>query len=815
VSITDAYLGLLIQKVTTAGAASQPDSQYALVAGGSAALVGIDGLTLTGSLAARVNRMGTPVDKTIDVQGTPVHVKFDSPTDVTEFSGSAQIAIANFVSLEGSFGFSKSGNSILVGAAGVRAFMGTTASNGPLGIEVTNGNLGLILKDGKYALTTGGNVALVGLDGLEISGGFNVKANKLGTPVNETITTPAGTVAVLFPTNATEMTFAGSATLKVAGAFAMSGSVEVTKNPSGVILVDIPEMSLSIASRGTNIIELGGRTRFGIGGGRGFQLLDFGLTQVSLMGTEVSVAAGALPSLTKPSMAPVAAQLTTIADGIDATLLNRRGYLDVTFESPGTAALDVSSILDAAPEFSLSGSGVADAVLDRVEQLEGNTFRYYYRDRNSNNEIGLFRPGNVSLSFNSGAWNDANGVFNTAATDSFTARDGRATTSRGVKLGPLVLNGPYFGIEDFSFAPIYKDGALDGALLTITVGLGVDEASLAFGSGSQESDSGFSSKVLGLLGLFDVRITLDVPDCLGSITSNPFACVENVGLGKFTISADEIDLKIAKVVEANAKGVVIGFDPVKDKDNDGEVSSQEQSDYDQQEILKVDSATVTIPKINVSGSVNPYTRKNGTRIPGLVVRNNGFHLGDAQLSYTAPISLGSFLELRDIRAGVTDFGITFGAGVDFNGQIYIASGGATLLPGKPISMEISDGPDADTEAVRAGLSFSNGIPSGFKFKADKLKMNFSSFITVTGEGIEIDSEAGPDENVAKFSSIGAEVKAGPLKISGRMRQFAVTGDGRFVTLPGFGLFLSVDEASPGAMKSYAGGISIRTQRTYH
>ncbi len=90
VSITDAYLGLLIQKVTTADAASQPDSQYAMVAGGSAALVGIDGLTLSGSLAARVNRMGTPVDKTIDVQGTPVQVKFDSPTDVTEFSGSAQ-----------------------------------------------------------------------------------------------------------------------------------------------------------------------------------------------------------------------------------------------------------------------------------------------------------------------------------------------------------------------------------------------------------------------------------------------------------------------------------------------------------------------------------------------------------------------------------------------------------------------------------------------------------------------------------------------------------------------------------------------------
>ncbi|MFM7070646.1 MAG: hypothetical protein ACKO38_02490, partial [Planctomycetota bacterium] len=576
VLISDAYLGLVIQKVTTEGAASQPNSQYAMVAGGSAALVGINGLTLTGSLAARVNRMGAAVDKTIDVQGTPVRMKFDTSADVTEFSGTAKLAIADFVSLEGSFGFSKSGETILVGVAGVRAFMGTTTSNGPIGLEVTNGNLGLVLKNGKYALTTGGNVALVGLDGLEISGGFNVRANKLGTPINETISTPAGPVTVRFTSGASELTFGGNATLKVAGVFTLSGSVEVTKAASGVILVDVPAMELSIAASGSSIFEIGGKARFGIGGGRGFQLLDIGITKVSVFGIDITAVAGALPLLAKPSTVPVAAQLTTIADGIDTTLLNRRGYLDMTFESPGTAALDVGSILDAAPEFSLSGSGVADAVLDRVEQLEGNTFRYYYRDKNPNNEIGLFRSGSVNVSFNAGAWNDTDGVTNAAATDSFSARDGKATTSSGVKLGPLVLKGPYFGIEDFSFAPIYSNGALNGALLTITVGLGVDEASLAFGSGSQESDSGFSSKVTGLLGLFDARITLDVPNCLSSITSNPFACISNVGLGKFTISADEIDLKIAKVVEANAKGVVIGFDPVKDKDNDGEVSPQEQ-----------------------------------------------------------------------------------------------------------------------------------------------------------------------------------------------------------------------------------------------
>jgi hypothetical protein len=49
--------------------------------------------------------------------------------------------------------------------------------------------------------------------------------------------------------------------------------------------------------------------------------------------------------------------------------------------------------------------------------------------------------------------------------------------------------------------------------------------------------------------------------------------------------------------------------------------------------------------------------------------------------------------------------VTFGQGVNFNGEVYIAADNAALFPGKLFSMTFTDGPDADTEAVRAALTF--------------------------------------------------------------------------------------------------------------
>ena len=490
-------MGLVIQEETGDGSPTTTNARYAMVAGGAAALVGIDKLTLQGSLSARVNRMGAPVNHTINVHGTPVPVIFDSAMEVTEVSGSAKLSIADFVSIEGTFAFTKENDTILVGVSNVNAFLGATNDGQPIGLKISDGNLGLVLHDGKYALKTSGRISLVGLDGMAISGGFAVSVNKLGTPVDRTI---AG-VNVRFDTGTEETHFGGNATISIAGVFELRGEVSVTKTKTGVLLVDVPSMALEIASRDLTVFEIGGRARFGIGGGRGFRLLDVGITEVTVLGVSIVTAPGNLPTLAPPSDEPIAAQLTTITDGIDATLLNSRKYLDITFDSPTDEPLDMGSIMDPGAEFTLSGAGVADVeIIGTPRWLEGNTFRYELYDKNMANETSLFRPGEISVVFLAGSWTDESGVPNAPLTDTFKVNDGKASTQSDVKLGPLSLSGPYFAIEDLSFDPMFSEGKLLGAMVTITVGLGVDSAMLAF----NDSEQGITASLAKLRGAFDL-----------------------------------------------------------------------------------------------------------------------------------------------------------------------------------------------------------------------------------------------------------------------------------------------------------------------
>ena len=275
------------------------------------------------------------------------------------------MSIGGFVELSGSFGIEKDGDTILVGVAGVEAFLGVNGGTADaIGLKATGGNLGLVLKNGSYAMTASGSAALVGLTGLSIAGNFNVQSNQLGVPVNETIWTPAGNVSVVFASGQKVLTFGGSAVISVAGIFEISGAIQATKTNSGLIFVDIPQITAALNINGMQVFQVGGKARFSIGGEDGFQLLDVGLTTVNVFGIDVSAVAGSLPSLALPSVpsVPAPAELTTIVDGVDAALLNRRQYLDVTFQSPGSASLNIDSILDAASEFTLTGAGVADAL---------------------------------------------------------------------------------------------------------------------------------------------------------------------------------------------------------------------------------------------------------------------------------------------------------------------------------------------------------------------------------------------------------------------------------------------------------------------
>ena len=167
-------------------------------------LVGVDGFTLTGDLAARVNTTGGAIDRTITLpNGDTVPVTFGATEAAAVFKGTVTATVSQFATVTGSFAVAKAGTKLTVAAAGVTAFVGT----GDLGVRVTDGKLGLVVNTDskKFAAVASGTAALEGVTGLTVTGTGSVRINKMGATVDETISTPAGDVAVKFDT-ATDVT---------------------------------------------------------------------------------------------------------------------------------------------------------------------------------------------------------------------------------------------------------------------------------------------------------------------------------------------------------------------------------------------------------------------------------------------------------------------------------------------------------------------------------------------------------------------------------------------------------------------------------
>ena len=555
----------------------------------------------------------------------------------------------------------------------------------------------------------------------------------------------------------------------------------------------------------------------------------------------------ATPSAPKPG--PVA----TVANPgggatITAAQINAQGYVDITYSSlPATTGATPDPIIKSSLEtstapFSITGTGVADLARDgsNVPTLLGSpllisgfaatatsvTYRYFLKDANTANATGLFTAGNVTLTFIAGRVRSgvvggsvAAGTIqvNAASTQSFTidaSAPGAKTTGGPVALGPLTLQGPSIGLGDFGFT---KDG-----MVVMTITLGVDRATLAFGGSAannsttpnaQQTSSGVNVTLLGLQGSFGLKV-----DVLGLLSGT----VRVAPTGKWSLRVASLTAEIPNVAILSATGVVIGYDPAAGIG---------------QRLIVINSATIDLPRFNVRGSLSPYnpsTRSNITAnnddtlgtgvIPGLVIRDNGFDLGTAELSYgvagasnslqttasDGKISFGGILVLDDIRVGVSGLSVTVGSAVDFSGQIYIASGGAKLFPGKAFSATLSDRQTADdvtatgtpdTEAFRIALTFSHGVVDAFQVNIDTMTVQLGSFVSLSARDFRLDTgAAGTTNRMISFQSVGARVAIASLVIGGEARNFGFLGDGTFVTDHGFGLSLSVGSATGDAFK---------------
>ena len=561
--------------------------------------------------------------------------------------------------------------------------------------------------------------------------------------------------------------------------------------------------------------------------------------------------ADALPGPTATIVSP------SNGGSIDAAALNQKQYIDVSFTSQDGTKINKLTITDEESEFKLSGSGVDRIKLnsDGFPILRGQpllisgfedtaksvTYRYFLTPIKAVSPAPvpagqaastpaaptLFKGGNVRITFmddsfasvgvdDTVAGNFNTGNFNTGnITQSFTVDPtvaGSAAASGTINIGPLEVEGPTIGLEDIGF----KDG-----LLVLTIGIGVNRASLNFGGGgnatdangqqtnqsSSQADSGIKAELLGVLGTFDIAV-----DAFGLLGGN----VDIDLTGKWGLRVGVLEIDVPEVVNVTANGININYDP----SFGAEGSATEGM---AQELVNISGAVIIkVPSVNIQGTLQ-----------GLVIRDNGFTLKTAEICYgcldstknngtalnadgtvasnqKAAIKIGTILEFDDIRIGVDDFTVNFDAekAVDFDGEIYIASGGARFLPGKAISGTLSDRNDAtdvtdgvqNTEAVRATLTFTAGKVDAFKFDADTLELNLSSFVTLRATGFMLNTGANADEALVSFISVGATVKIGSLLLTGEARQFRIMGDGSFDALPGFGVFISIGSATGESFK---------------
>ncbi|NMM34119.1 MAG: hypothetical protein HHJ13_09000, partial [Phycicoccus sp.] len=195
---------------------------------GSASFGG-SGVSAEGSVLLQVNTTPDAIDTTLLVGGKSIVFKLPAPTSGTIFSLSVSdltLTIGNFVTIEGNLTFSDTvigGVPVrVVAASGLTIFLGrgpaflSSGAMNPLamGVLLTGATLGLIEMGSGHALVASGNVSLIGVPGVTVTGTTSVRVNTTRQAITTTIEIPGSTdpgVLVSFDTTAEVKQFVVSA----------------------------------------------------------------------------------------------------------------------------------------------------------------------------------------------------------------------------------------------------------------------------------------------------------------------------------------------------------------------------------------------------------------------------------------------------------------------------------------------------------------------------------------------------------------------------------------------------------------------------
>ena len=218
VALRDGQLGLYIAQ-NDVGAMG-----FALEASGKGAFDGFNGLTMDADASVRVNRMQEVVTASIDVNGTPVDVIFDTAANAQELViQSGTITVADLGTITGTFAMVPTTVTDVAGVTTQTLRVGLSGVTGNLtpggvGADLTQGDGALILErvldtagtvvTSGYGLQMRGSVALSGIDGLDLQANqMDIRYNRMGRVIeNERILTGGEDFVLSLADNETRLT---------------------------------------------------------------------------------------------------------------------------------------------------------------------------------------------------------------------------------------------------------------------------------------------------------------------------------------------------------------------------------------------------------------------------------------------------------------------------------------------------------------------------------------------------------------------------------------------------------------------------------
>ncbi|HWW88013.1 MAG TPA: hypothetical protein VNZ26_30655, partial [Vicinamibacterales bacterium] len=678
----------------TVGVAKFADGSFAIHATGDAALVGMPGLTLTGSLTLDVNQTGHPVDEMVTLSGsnTSVHIHFTSGAFEEQVTGTGlSISAAGIFTLTGDVKFSEQPS----GRVDVKISPTSDGNGGVLPVLTLsipiNGTLTqLVSLGGSTSFSFGDGlgfqlqsfvISTVSIFGHQL---LNINVPSASAPPTAELAAPYDTqnmsvtqlnnshhIDVVFTDNSGTGLNVGAITgqtakLTLSGAAAQNVILnpaatqpDALNNPglfefsfTGAFTVPCPDPTqTTVAACLTdpyNAVKVqfnGASFSDNQGTGNDASAETFYLYQPPNTNAPATNA-----STTTAPVVPkvhIASPLNNVKVSVDTMLA--RPYVDVAID-PGVAGATVNL---QGTELTLKRSDTGQSYISlgatpvNCNPLDAShpcrTFRYSWQNPNV-----VFAAGEVDVAI-ANTWTATPQGSNTASIKgiggfgSFTVTSSNSDMSSSSdsadlnqSSSPISIKGPSIGLANTSFN--------DGKLL-LTIAISANEADLAFGD---TSDSGITAKLTGIIATFEVQIDLlkalaDLQD----LSALPGAFSFGPG---FTLNVAGLSVVVPDAFSVTASTVHVQYDPTyKAADHNGAP----------QTLLTASSLTISIPKVGITGLLS-----------NLTVFSDGFQLGSASVDYKGPnnegIDLGSIVHFDDLVLRVTNFRVTFsGGGVQF------------------------------------------------------------------------------------------------------------------------------------------------------